>query len=138
MGDDGIHRTLFEHAGAGIFQSTPEGRFVRANPALARMLGYGSVGRLLAEIADIGEQLYVEPDSSEELIRALRASGRVANFVAELRWRDGQISWVSEAVTEVRRRADGQCWHVGTVVEVSELVRPQQALAEAERGYRDI
>jgi len=138
MSDDAIYRTLFEHAGAGIFQSTPEGRFVRANPALARMLGFGSVSRMLAEIDDIGAQVYVDPDRRAELLGAVRACGRVVNFVSELRRRDGSTLWVSETVTEVRRRAQGLHWYVGTVVEVSELVETQQALGEAERSYRDI
>jgi PAS domain S-box-containing protein len=137
MEDEAIYRTLFEHSGAGIFQTSPEGRFVRANPALARMLGYGSVARLLAELDDIAGQLYVEPGRRDEMLRAVRACGRVANFVSELRRREGATIWVSETVTEVQRQ-DGQRWYVGTMIDVSELVHTQQALSAAERSYSDI
>ncbi len=137
MAEEAIYRTLFEHSGAGVFQSTQEGRFARANPALARMFGYGSAARLLAEIDDIEGQLYVEPGRRDELMRAVRACGRVANFVSEMRRRDGGTIWVSETVTEVRRDS-GAHWYVGTMSEVSELIRTQQALVEAERGYSDI
>ena len=137
MGEEAIYCALFEHSGAGIFQATPEGRFVRANPALARMFGYGSAARMLAEIDDIGGQLYVEPGRREELLRAVRACGRVANFVSEMRRRDGDTIWVSETVTEVGG-GEGPSWYVGTMIDVSELIRTQQALGEAERGYSDI
>ena len=138
MADEAIYRTLFEHSGAGTFQASPEGRFIRANPALARMFGYGSTDRLLAEIDDIAEQLYVEPGRRAELLRAVRACGRIANFVSEMRRRDGETIWVSETVTEVTHGAGGDRWYVGTMTDVSELVRTQQALGEAERGYADI
>ena len=138
MEDEAIYRTLFEHSGAGIFQTSPEGRFVRANPALARMLGYGSVARLLAESDNIAGQLYVEPGRREVVLRAVRACGRVTNFVSEMRRRDGATIWVSETVAEVRRCSGDLSWYVGTMIDVSELVRTQQALGEAERSYSDI
>lgn len=40
------YRTIFENTIEGIFQATPEGAFITANPALAEMLGYDSQGRL--------------------------------------------------------------------------------------------
>jgi len=38
------YREIFENVGEGIFQTTPEGRFITANPALARMLGFVRCG----------------------------------------------------------------------------------------------
>ncbi len=56
------YRSIFENATEGIFQTTPEGKYLSANPALARMYGYDSPGELLAELTDISRQLYVETD----------------------------------------------------------------------------
>ena len=36
------YRNIFEHCMEGIFQTTPEGRFISANPSAARLLGYDS------------------------------------------------------------------------------------------------
>src|SRR5215468_7688153 len=55
-----IHRSLYENAIEGIFRSTPEGRYLSANPALAQMLGYNSPEELIASIKDIGKQLCVD------------------------------------------------------------------------------
>ena len=41
------YRSIFENAVEGIFQTTPEGRFLSANPSLARMYGYESPEQLL-------------------------------------------------------------------------------------------
>ena len=58
------YRSIFEHAREGIFQTTPEGKYLSANPALARMYGYDSPEDLLA---DLGRQLYVESDRRRKL-----------------------------------------------------------------------
>src|SRR5436309_942093 len=63
---EGKYRSIFENAVEGIFQSTPSGRFVAANPALARLLGYASPEELIAERTDIEKQQYGEPRRRRE------------------------------------------------------------------------
>src|SRR5215212_3108532 len=60
------YRSIFENAIEGIFQTTVDGRFLTANPAMARMLGYESPEELLGSISNIGDQLYAEPERWEE------------------------------------------------------------------------
>lgn len=62
------YRELFENATMGIFHSLPEGRFVRVNPAMARMVGYGSPDEMVASITDIATQLYVDPNMRKEVL----------------------------------------------------------------------
>src|SRR5262245_18052805 len=56
------YRGIFESAQEGIFQTTPAGRYLSANPALARMLGYDSPEELVASVTNIGRQLCVHPE----------------------------------------------------------------------------
>ncbi|MGH9730385.1 MAG: PAS domain S-box protein, partial [Candidatus Acidiferrales bacterium] len=51
-------RSIFENAIEGIYQSTPDGRFISVNPAMARMFGYASPDEMIAIVNDIGQQLY--------------------------------------------------------------------------------
>ena len=60
------YRSIFENAVEGIFQSTPEGRYIIANPAMARMFGYESPEELMAAITDIKTQVYVDPQRRAE------------------------------------------------------------------------
>ena len=46
------YRNIYENAVEGIFQTTPDGRIVSANPALAHILGYDSPADLIANIDD--------------------------------------------------------------------------------------
>ena len=47
------YRSIFENSVSGIFQTSPEGRYLNVNPALARIYGYGSTEELMSCISDI-------------------------------------------------------------------------------------
>src|SRR3984957_4712332 len=74
------YRSIFENATEGIFQTTSEGKYLSANPALARMYGYDSPEELLADLTDIGSQLYFDPDRRRLFPLAIRNDGRVQDF----------------------------------------------------------
>jgi PAS domain S-box-containing protein len=96
------YRNIYEYAVEGIFQSTSEGRFLSANPALARMFGYGSPSEMVDRIRDIGSQLYVEPNRWSELINLLDERGEVHDFEAQMLKKDSTTSWVSVNARAVR------------------------------------
>ncbi len=121
------YREIFVNAVEGIFQSTPAGRFLAANPAQARMLGYGSPEELLAEVANIEEQLYVDPARRREMRRLLEDEGVVRGFECELRRRDGTLIWVSESVRAVRDDTGQTLYYEGTSEDISDRRRAQLA-----------
>jgi diguanylate cyclase (GGDEF)-like protein/PAS domain S-box-containing protein len=90
------YRAIFEDAVVGIFRSTPGGRYIEVNPAMARMLGYDSPDELVANITDISRQVYVDPKRREELKRLLREQGTVKNFEYAVYRKDGTKLWFSE------------------------------------------
>ncbi len=55
------YRSLFENASEGIYRTTPEGRFLMANQAMARILGYDTPQALINDLTDIAHQLYLNP-----------------------------------------------------------------------------
>ncbi len=61
----------------GIFQTTPEGRYLSANRALAVMLGYESPEELIHTVSDVNRQVYVDPHQRTELLRLIEAEGIV-------------------------------------------------------------
>ena len=135
---DGIHRLLFEVAGVGIWQTTPDGAYVRANPMLAEMLGYDSPEHLVAAVPDIASQLYVDPSRRAEFVSRMNGRDHLANFVSEVRRRDGSTFFVSESATALRDRDGLLLGYIGTAVDVSELVQAENAVRRAEEAYRVI
>src|SRR5262252_2546417 len=54
------YHSVFDHLVEGIFQTTPDGHYLMANAALARIYGYSSPEELMRSVTNIGERLYVE------------------------------------------------------------------------------
>jgi PAS domain S-box-containing protein len=126
------YRSIYENAIEGIFQTTPEGRYLSANPALARMLGYGSPEELIESISDIGGQMCVRAESRLELKRRLEAEGEVRGFENQIRRRDGSTIWIS-VNAHIVRDADGKVvYYEGTSQDVTERKRAEEALRESE------
>ena len=96
------YRSIFENAIEGIFQTTPEGQYLSANPALARIYDYDSPAQLMASIGDIERQLYVDPHRRDEFVRIMEEQGFVANFESQIYRRDGSVIWIAESARAVR------------------------------------
>lgn len=63
---------MVENVVFGIFQTLPQGRYLSANLALARLYGYDSADELIAQLNDVGRQLYGEAERRSELIAAIQ------------------------------------------------------------------
>lgn len=132
------YRQIFENVMEGIFQTTPEGQYISANPMLARMYGYSTPAELMASVHDIGRQVYAQPGRREELLRLLEEHGTVSHFESEVYRRDGEVIWTSESVRAVRD-AEGRILYLeGTVEDVTDQKRAEEALRQSEILYHSL
>jgi PAS domain S-box-containing protein len=122
------YRGIFENAIEGIFQTAPDGHYLSANPALARIYGYGSADELVTALGDIERQLYTEPSRRAEFIRLVREHGSVADFESQVRRKDGQIIWITETARAVCGPDGRVLYYEGTVQDVTERKRAHEAL----------
>jgi PAS domain S-box-containing protein len=129
---DEKYRAIFENAVEGIFQTTPEGRYLAANPALARIYGYASADHLMTELNDIEQQLYVDPDRRDAFQRLMSERDVLTNFESQVYRRDRSIIWISENVRVVRDRDGKPLYYEGTVVDITERVGASRLQAEKE------
>jgi PAS domain S-box-containing protein len=128
------YRSIFENAVEGLYVTAPEGRFLSANPALARMLGYDSVPALLTAINDIKRQVYVLPGRRDDFFAQIQNNDEVADFVSEVFRRDGSTLWISESVRVVRD-ARGVIDHFeGVATDVTQQREAARALREAKEA----
>jgi PAS domain S-box-containing protein len=115
------YRSLFDNAIEGIFQTTPDGRFVTANRALARMYGYDSPQHLIESLTDVANQLYVDPSQRQALLEALKQEDVVSNYEFEVVRADGRLMWVRENVRAIRDERGALQYLEGTVEDVSDV-----------------
>jgi PAS domain S-box-containing protein len=120
------YRDIFENAGEGIFQTTPEGQYIEVNPALARMHGYDSPEELILDRKDISREVYVDPARREEFKHVLEAQGFVRGFEHQIFRRDGSKIWVSVNAHVVRDDQGKILYYEGTTQDINE-----RKLAEA-------
>lgn len=122
------YRNIFEHASEGIFQTTKEGHYLAANPALARIYGYATPQELMANLSDIGRQLYVDGGRREEFQCLMQTRGEVTNFESEVYRYNGARIWISENAHIVRGPKDELLYYEGTVQDISERKQHQEQL----------
>src|SRR5215468_10788776 len=125
------YRSIFENAVEGIFQTTPEGRYLHVNPALARIYGYETPAALVSSLTDIGGQLYVNASRRAEFTRLLQEHSTVLGFESQVYRRDGQVIWITETARAVRDASGGLLYYEGTVQDISERKRADEELQKA-------
>ena len=134
------YRGIYENAIEGIFQTTPEGKYLSANPALARMLGYDSPEDLIASVSDINQQICVDPESRTELKRRLEAEGNVRGFENQAYRKDGSKIWISINARIVRDARGEVLYYEGTSQDITErkrAVEKAHLLADAMQSTKD-
>ncbi len=127
------YRAFFDQAVEGIFRTTPDGRYIAVNQALADIYGYSSPRALIAGLTDIGAQLYVEPGRRDAFRALMQADDIVVNFVSEIYQQSGRRIWISENARAVRGRSGELVCYEGTVEEVTEKFEQERALRAALR-----
>ncbi|MES2695942.1 MAG: PAS domain S-box protein [Verrucomicrobiota bacterium] len=128
------YRGIFENAVEGLYVSTPDGLFISANPALARIFGYDSVASLLTDVNDIGRQVYVRAERREEFFKLVQTNDQVNDFESEVFRRDGSTFWVSESV-RVFRNAQGTIDHFeGVALDITARREAARALEVAKEA----
>lgn len=125
-------RSIFENAIFGIFQSTPEGKFLILNPVAAQIVGYSDPNEAMERINDIGTDLYVDPAQRKKFLDAIRREGCVPEWISRVRRRDGSITWVTEKSRGVFG-SNGELRYIeGTVRDITEEMAARSALQDSE------
>lgn len=130
------HRRIFESAIEGFFESTPEGRFLTVNPAMARIAGYSSPAEMIREVHDIAKQLYVDPEVRQVVRKELVEKGYLERFECHMLRKDGSKIWISLNVRALRDASGNVVTHDGTAEDITERKRLEvERHATAEISY---
>jgi len=127
------YRTIFENSIMGIFQTTPEGSYLGANRALARMYGYDSPEELIRSVTDVSKQIYVDPHKRTEFLDCIEKEGFVINFEAERYRKDGSKIWTLLDARAVRDETGNTLYYEGTTEDITERKRLESQLLQAQK-----
>ncbi|OPX98970.1 MAG: Sporulation kinase E [Syntrophorhabdus sp. PtaB.Bin006] len=122
------YRNIFDNAIEGIFQTSPEGQFLSANPALARIHGFDSPEELMASVADIAREIYVNPEDRTKLMELYEKQGFVERFETQFYRRDGEKIWISMNSRAVRGEDGTVLCYEGTAEDITSRKQIEEEL----------
>ncbi|HEX8236973.1 MAG TPA: diguanylate cyclase [Abditibacteriaceae bacterium] len=132
------YRGIFENAIEGIFQTAPDGRYLRANPSLARIYGYASTQEMMQSFTNIARQLYVDPQRRSEFVQLMQQHGAVWNFESQIYRKDGSIIWISENARPVFDDAGNLQYYEGTVEDITARKWQELQIEEQQLQLREV
>lgn len=120
------YRGIVENIAEGVYQSTPDGRFITVNRALVDMLGYAEESEVLK--LNLPVDLYFHPSDRERLVTEVDHKGRLRNIELKIRRKDGSPLFVLMNDRAVRDEKGNIIRYEGTLENISEHRRIEDAL----------
>lgn len=131
------YRRIYENSVAGIYRSTPDGRFIMTNQAFAEMIGFHSPREVIESTTDIATQLYVRADDRQKFIQQIERQGKVENFDFKFRHADGSERWLSISCHAVREASDQLFYYEGVAVDITARKEMEAALQQARQNMKN-
>jgi len=123
-------RSIFENAVEGLFQSTPDGRFLSVNASLARLYGYRSPEEMIASVTDI-RNLYVNPKQRDLFLQRIQEHDAIMGFESQVYRADGSKTWISENARVVRDMRGNVVAYEGNVADITERKQAETEIRKA-------
>jgi two-component system cell cycle sensor histidine kinase/response regulator CckA len=120
----------------GVFQTTPEGHFLMANPALARMMRYESSDELIATVTDSATQVWMAPEDRSRFAQLIEEQGVVRGLRCRHKCKDGAEILVSLTARTVPGPDGKTAYYEGMVEDITAHQGQQEALREAAEAIR--
>ncbi len=127
------YRSIFENAVEGMFQTTPDGRIISVNPALALMHGYGSPEEMVRELSGLAKRLYVDEGRRVEFVRLMEENGAAFRFEARTCRKDGTVNWISINARNVMDEKGETLYYEGSVEDITERKHLESQLLHSQK-----
>jgi len=129
---------VFDHLIEGIFQTSPEGAYLMANAALARIYGYASPEELMRSLTDIGRRLYVDEGRRAEFVRVMQEHDTITGFESQIYRKDNSVIWISENCRAIRDAKGRLLYYEGTVEDITQRREAEEKLRNSETLYHSL
>lgn len=121
----GRFRALVEESPIGFYRTTPDGRLLYANPALARLLGFASPAELAQHnLEELAQRMGYPRARFREL---LEREGQIQGFECAWVRPDGRRFWTRENARVVRDGFGRVLYYEGTVEDITRAMEAREA-----------
>ena len=122
------YRSIFNNATEGMFRTTPDGRFLNVNPAMAGLLGFDSPRQMMEHCLDIAGQIYVDGSRRRKLLEEVLEKGQVIGTEVASRRKDGGVISVLINIHRVNDREGNLICLEGTATDITVQKRDEEAM----------
>ncbi len=129
---------ILMNAPVGIFTSTPEGRFISANPAMAELFGYEDPKELMYSVTDIAGQIYADSADREQLQKIIQEQGVVLDHECRFCRRNGSVFWASVNIRVVFDKLGNVIHYQGVITDIDKRKKAEKNKLESEQQYRQM
>ena len=120
------YRNLFQNAQVGLFRTRIEdGKILESNEKLAEMFGYENREEFVGNY--LTSKNYADPGTREKMLEEIRETGKVQNFEARFKRKDGSVFWAQYTAKIFKDKG----WIEGVAEDISERKNAEQRLAHS-------
>jgi len=127
--------SAFENSAIGMTLVSPEGKFLKANKALSKMIGYSE-----QEILSISFQTITHPDDLEPDLDLVRKTlnGEIDGYRMEKRYfhKKGNVIWVHLSVSLVRDNQNQPLFFISQIEDITERKKAEKVIVQFNRLYK--
>ncbi len=127
---------IFENAQIGIYQTTPDGEILQANPAMLELQGLKSIDDVKNK--NLGEVDVFLNRNRQEFIERIEKDGYIKDFESTWFKRNGEFIIVRENARAVRDNEGKTLYYEGFIVNITKRKLAEKALTESELKYASL
>ena len=132
------YQSFFDNNPDGLFRSTPEGKYLVVNKAMAECWGYDSPAEMIEQIKDISSQSYLYPEDRLIYQSLMSEHGYVDGFEHQALKKDGSMFWCRVSSLLVKDSAGAVMYYEGSTRDITAQIQSQHKLRESEDRYEAI
>ncbi|SMF06713.1 PAS domain-containing protein [Pseudobacteriovorax antillogorgiicola] len=129
--------SAFKYAAIGMALVSPEGRFIRVNPSMCKIMDYTQ-----SELQQMDFQTISHPDDLEEdlsLVKEVLAGLRDSYSIEKRFFRkDGSLVWILLTVSLVRRKDGSPKYFISQAQDITQQKRDHQDLETQQRVHQSL
>ncbi len=125
------YRTIVENAAGGLYQLTPEGLYLSANPAMADILGYENPSDMLRTIKNANGAVYPDAAEREKFMNTLIMEEHIFGYETQVLVKSGDKVWVRENIRLVKDEQNNILYLEGSMEDITKRKEADIALLEA-------
>ena len=126
-----LYYNIFNHAVEGIYRTDIAGKYLEANPALAKLYGYDSPEELKTIQPNFHQNLYVDPRRRALFQSLIDQDNKINNFESQVYRRDGAIIWIAEHARVFKDEQGKVLYYEGFVEDITARKDSLKAMKKA-------